>query len=93
MSLSKFGFFFITLKRLKIQNVANPKLLCLKIIINIKILKFGQENFYSIQHFETPKKSQFETNVTLHDIYCQRDDGIFKIKSIFNYKMPYPNIT
>ncbi len=31
-------------------------------------------------------------NVTWHDAYCQQHDDILKIKSIFNYQMPYPNI-
>jgi hypothetical protein len=35
---------------------------------------------------------QLGTNVTWHDAYCQHFDEISKIKSIFNYQMPYPNI-
>jgi hypothetical protein len=31
-------------------------------------------------------------NVTWHDAYCQQHDDILKIKSIFKYQMPYPNI-
>ncbi len=31
-------------------------------------------------------------NVTWHDAYCQLHEGTLKIKSIFNYKMPYPKI-
>jgi hypothetical protein len=32
------------------------------------------------------------TNVTWHDADCQQHDDILKMKSIFNYQMPYPNI-
>ncbi len=42
--------------------------------------------------FETSKSSQFGTNVTWHDAYCQQHDEISKIKFIFNYQMPNPNI-
>ncbi len=36
--------------------------------------------------------SQLGTNATWNDAYCQLHDDISKIKSIFNHKMPYPNI-
>jgi hypothetical protein len=38
------------------------------------------------------KNSQFGTNVTWHDAYCQQHDDISKIKYIFNYQMSYPNM-
>jgi hypothetical protein len=41
--------------------------------------------------FRNSKNSQLKTNVTWRDAYCQQHDEIFKIKSIFNYQMPYPN--
>ncbi len=37
------------------------------------------------------KKLTIKINVTWHDAYCQQHDDISKIKSIFNYQMPYPN--
>ncbi len=42
--------------------------------------------------FQNLKNSQLGMNVTWHDAYCQQHDDILKIKSIFNYQMPYPNI-
>ncbi len=40
--------------------------------------------------FQNFKNSQLGTNVTRHEAYCQQHDENFKIKSIFNYQMPYP---
>ncbi len=41
--------------------------------------------------FQNSKNSQLRTNVIWHDSYYQLHDEISKIKSIFNYQMPYPN--
>ncbi len=41
--------------------------------------------------FHNSKNSQFRTNITGHDAYFQQHDEISKIKSNFNYQMPYPN--
>ncbi len=37
-------------------------------------------------------RSQLGINVTWHDAYCQQHDDTLKMKFIFNYQMPYPNI-
>ncbi len=34
---------------------------------------------------------QLGINVIWYYVYCQQRDEISKIKSIFNYQMPYPN--
>jgi len=41
--------------------------------------------------FQNSENSQFGTNVTWIDAYCQQHDDILKIKFIFNYQIPYPN--
>jgi hypothetical protein len=50
-----------------------------------------KEQFLLYSPFWTWENLQLGTNVTWHDAYYQQHDEILKIKSIFNYQMPYPN--
>ncbi len=49
------------------------------------------KNFKLYSPLQNFKNSQFGTNVAWHDAYCQQPNEIFKIKSIFNHQMLYPN--
>ncbi len=82
---------FYNIKKIKNSKCCKPKIIVFK--NNNKHTNFEiWSNFFLYSPFWNSKKSQFGTNVTLHDVYCQQHDGILKIKSIFNYKMLYPNI-
>jgi hypothetical protein len=59
-SLTYFNFFY-NIKTKDFKTLQTQKLLGLKIIINIKLLKIGQENkFYYIHHFKIQKTRNLE---------------------------------
>jgi hypothetical protein len=55
------------------------------------IENWSKEQVLLYSPFRNSKNLQFGTNVTWHDAYCQQHDDISKIKSSFDYQMPYPN--
>jgi hypothetical protein len=89
LSLAEFSFFY-NIKKNKISKYCKPKIIRFVNYNKYKdIENWLREQVLLYSPFLNLKNSQLETNVTEHDAYCQQPDEISKIKSIFNYQMPY----
>jgi hypothetical protein len=90
LSETKF-LFFITLKKKDFKH-CKPKIIKFVNYNKYKNIENWSNFFLLYSPFWNLENSQLGTIVTWHDAYCQQHDEIFKIKFIFDYQMPYPNI-
>ncbi len=92
MSLAKFNFLYNIFKN-KTSKHCKPKIIRFVNYNKYKdLVNWLREQILLYSPFQNSENSQLGINVIWHDAYCQQLDEISKIKSIFNYQMPYPNI-